>query len=222
MKTLYVGMARSLWLFDMNLFNPKGLNLQDVSGKTQERYSFAKVPVNMLEVNDERALPFQLGNFSVSSKLPIAVTLTVFNNGIRADTNSSTQDTDAFLQDVVQWLGETFDLVAPEGITKTHISQIGFESEFSLSLFNPGLEVFMKRLESRNKFPDKNARHLEVGASQCWTEDSNKPGAPVQFRVERRHEKPFAANHYFSQAPCDTDAHIQLIKDFEKLLKPKS
>jgi|SRR3984885_12285146 hypothetical protein len=218
MKILYVGLARSIWLFDFNLLNPKGLNLQGVLVAIGKRYQFAKIPASVIDVDERKGLPFKAGSFINSKGNPLLVTFTIFADGFVAETTSSTDDSTEFLVELTGWLKEEFGLTVPANVKKIWVSQIDYESDVSLANLNPQLERIIKFLKTRVKPSVEKDREYEVGALNFWSEDMAKPGAPAAVKFERKIDARFSDNHYFSQAPLQTQDHKDLINDLEKLL----
>jgi hypothetical protein len=85
-----------------------------------------------------------------------------------------------------------------------------------LTNINRRLEALAENLEAVSS----KARY-EVGSIQLWTEDIGKPGAAAPVKIERKISAPFSADHYFSQAPLPTEAHMELLSDFEAMLKER-
>jgi hypothetical protein len=220
MKILFVGLARSIWLFDTNLMNPKGLSLQPVFEKISEKYKFAKAPKNALDFDEQKALSFKSGTFVNSKGTSVLIGYTVYSDGLVVDTMSSTDDSTEFLVEVTNWMNQDYGLTLPSGIKKIWLSQMDVECETPLVKLNLRLPKFLKFIESRVKPADGNPRQFDVGGLDFWTEDVNKPGAPVMVKFERKWQAPFSANHYFSQAPLETREHIELLNELELLLKP--
>jgi hypothetical protein len=219
MKILFVGLARAIRLFELAELNPTGKTLQPVIEGIGKQYQFAKIPQNITELGNTKGLAFEAGTFRNSKDVPILVTLKIFSDGFVVDTMSSTDDSTAFLVDLNTWLKQEFDIQIPSHARKGFLSQIDFECETSMSHLDPNLDDFAKRIESLVKPADGRVRHFELGALNFWTEDVNVPGAPPIVKFERKISAPFAANHYFSQAPVETDAHKQLLLEFELLLR---
>jgi hypothetical protein len=219
MKILFVGLARAVWLFEFGELNPTGKSLQPVIEGIGKKYQFAKVPQNMVDLGDTKGLIFTAGTFRNSKDVPILVTLKVFNDGFVVDTMSSTDDSTAFLVELNAWLKQEFDIQIPSHARKAFLSQIDFECEASMTRLDSKLDGFTQRIESLVKPADGRVRHFELSALNFWTEDVNVPGAPPIVKFERKISAPFAANHYFSQAPVETNAHKQLLLEFELLLQ---
>jgi len=224
MNLLYVEIARSLWMFDLRLFNPKGLGIQGTFEKLAEKYRFAKFPKHVLDLNDQKALAFQHGTFLNSANIPIGISFTIYNNGVTAETSSCTDDATEFLLEVASWMSEEYGFVIPSGkdLGKGYFSQVGVEFDAPLSGMNATLPTIAKSLSSRVKTLDGNTRQFDVGALNFWTEDIGQPLAPAAFRLERKWKTSFARNEYFSQAPLETAEHIDVLKQLEAALKTRS
>ncbi len=219
MNILYVGLARSIWLFDFNLLNPKGLSLQGVIDGLKERYQFAKAPKNTLDLDERKALAFKSGTFVNSKGVPVVTAFTIYNDGFAAETLASTNDSTEFLVEVEGWIKNEFGLVVPQPVKKAYVGQIDFESDVALLAINPHLLELIKSIEDRYEPPDGKPRHFDFAGISFWTEDANLPLAPAILKVERKIGSPFSSNHYFSQTPLETQQHIELLHELEQLLR---
>jgi hypothetical protein len=220
MKILYVGLARSIWLFDFNLLNPKGLSLQGVIDGLRQKYHFAKAPKNALDLDERKALAFKSGTFTNSKGIPVLTAFTIYNDGFAAETLASTDDSTEFLVEVSDWINKEFGLVVPQPVRKAYVGQIDFESDVSLLALDPRLEGLVDSIEHRYIPPDGKARHFDFAGISFWTEDANLPLAPAMIKVERKIGSPFSSNHYFSQTPLETQQHIEFLHELEQILRP--
>lgn len=221
MKLLYVDIARTMWAFNPQLLNTGGFSTQELFKKLHERYSFAKSPKHPLDLNEKGTLAFQLGTFVNSAKTPLNVTFTIYNNGFSAETSSSTKDATEFLNDLAAWMAKEFGFVVPpkENVNRAYFSQINVHLDAALSAVNSKLPSITKLLDVNVKTLDGNPRVFDTGALIFWTQDVGQPLAPSAFRLERKWGAPFSSNHYFSQAPLETQQHLDLVGELEKLLK---
>jgi hypothetical protein len=218
MNVLYVGLARTIWLFDFASINPTGMSLKGVIEEVAKRYQFAQAPKNELDFDDQRRLSFKSGTFVGQRKVPILVSLNIYNDGLVADTMSSTDEATEFLNDLAKWLNDIYGLAVPKERKVAYVSQIDFQSDVSLTTINRRLEAFAGNLEN---FARVAGGHYEVGSIQLWTEDVGKSGSPAPVKIERKISAPFSANHYYSQAPLPTKDHIELLSEFETILKQR-
>jgi hypothetical protein len=216
MNVLYVGLARTIWIFDFSQLNPTGLSLRGVIDEVGKRYQFAKTPKNELDLDEQRSLAFKSGTFTGQRNVPLFVNLSIYSDGFAADTTSSTDESTEFLNNLAKWLNDTYGLTVPKERRELYLSQIDFRMETSLGL-NPRLAPLSKLVESRVKTRSP----IEAGSIQFWAEDFNKPGAPAPIKVERKIGAAFSSDHYFSQAPIPTKDHITFLNDFEAILRER-
>jgi hypothetical protein len=209
-----------MWAFNPQLLSAQGFSLQEVFKKLNERYNFAKPPKHPLDVDPKTsALAFLLGTFTNSAKKPINVSLNIFNNGITAETTSSTDDATEFLQDLTTWMTKEFGFRVPSDLNKAYFSQLTVQLDASVSIVNPKLQTISKMLSADAKALDGKPRQFEVGAVNFWSEDVGASLAPSLCRIERKWGVPFSSNQYFSIAPLDTQQHLNLLTELEKILK---
>lgn len=218
MKVLYIGMARAIWLFDFRLANPNGAVLRPVIEALTARYAFAKSPKNELDIT-ENALAFKSGRFVNPQGVSVLVSLSIYNDGLLAETVSSTDDSTAFLIEVSEWTRREFGLVIPPEVRIAYVSQVVFESDAHLIALSPSLGRFLQLLQERYKSIDGRPRNFEFTGLSFWTEEIGKPLAPGAFKIERKISAPFASRMYFSEAPFETRAHIELLGELEGMLK---
>jgi hypothetical protein len=51
-----------------------------------------------------------------------------------------------------------------------------------------------------------------------FSTDPAQPGTPIQFQFERKLAVAFEQNRYFSQAPFDTDRHLNVLQALEQII----
>ena len=219
MKLLFVALARTVWRFETNTLNPKGLAFQPVIEKLAEKYKFAKAPKNALDFDEQKTLSFKAGTFVNSKKTAVAIGFTIYSDGFVADAVSNTDDCDEFLTEVMDWLVKEFGFVLPPNIGKGYLSQMDVECETPLVQLNPKLKTLLKYIESHVQTADGKTPQYDVGGLSFWTEDVTKPLAPAIIKFERKYNASFSANHYFSQAPMRTEEHLAFLNELEILLK---
>jgi hypothetical protein len=220
MKLHSVQLARTVWLFDLADFNPKGLNLWPVCEWLTTKYGFSGYPKNLLDLSPEKTLAFRFGSFVNSSGENVLVSLTIFNNGLAAEASSSTNDSDEFLQQAAGEISKEFGLVVPPSVGRAHVSQVEVESpHFSLAGLNPELVKFAKMLSRTVATTDGKPRDFDFGVFQLWTADTNPATSPAYFRFERKIGLPPSSNRYFSQAALKTQEHLAFLEAFENAFK---
>lgn len=111
MKLLSVNLAKSIWLGPISDLNPRGASTGSILVPfLVDTYKFKKFP-SLTEISDlSKGVKFENGDFDIGGDFPIVVSFTVFNDGIVADTGSSTIHSDAFLEDMFNRVSEVFKM----------------------------------------------------------------------------------------------------------------
>ncbi len=214
MKVLSVNSARSIWLVRVIRLNPRGRSLLPAIAGLAERYHFSKLPPAASLAMQPLDLKFENGVFVDSNGTPVAVNLSIFDDGLIAETRASTDEADRFLADVLSWASSEFGL--------PHYSELGVENLYSSELT---VQLILSGIFGR-KFAGITAQ-LKQGVS-------NNPGVPMEltalhfgpdparskrvapFKVERLINTPFERNEYYSAAPVPTSEHIELLRAIER------
>lgn len=219
MKVLFVGLARVIWLFDVNRLNPSGLSIQPAIQAIAEKYKFAKAPKNALDFDPPNTLSFKSGTFVTSKGKAVLVSFSVYSDGFVADTTSDTDDSSEFLTEILNLLATDFGLVRPGELRKVYISQMDVECVTPLVQLSPKITDFVQCINSRVQKLGAAFPRYEFTGLAFWTEDVTKPGALAPIKFERKFNAPFSANHYFAQAPLETKSHVDLLNDLEAVMK---
>ena len=217
MKLQSVIIARSVWLFSILDFNPKGKSLVPILVPLVDRYKFIKYPKTTEELTGNQ-FKFEAGRFTGKSGDAIAVNLTVYDDGLVADTRSATEDSDLFLHDLMIWLHEEHGLLKYEKILKKkiYVSELFLNCEQSLNNLNPGLTAFREEMALCD--PGYGQSPIEVTGISLGYDPENTLGKTVNFKFERTLNTPFSENRYYSLAPFPTENHLSLLKKLEKIL----
>jgi len=214
MKIAEVILARSIWLFDTYELNPRGVSLRSLYKSMVERYHFLKYPKHSEDLNLDRALQFQDGTFTVEGKGDLWVNLQLFNDGLIADTRSSTSDSEAFLEDLLHNAKEKMGLKYHSQLVriKDNYSGLTVFPAFDLHTISDKLAAFAKTIAEFEPARTIDPQHLS--SIQFKSSDS----AALAFTFERRVGTPFSENKYYSYASLTTNRHIQLLDTFEKIM----
>lgn len=209
--------ARTLWFVDLHELNPRGRSLYpEVIEALQAKYEFQKVPESASDLTKEGGLELSIGSFEARPGEFIDVTFTVYNDGLTADTRSSTADSEAFLRDALEFVSSgNFGVVYEPGMVhrKAHLSEIIVHTNKSLGSINSKLAGFEQRLDeiSGGTLPPFRL------AGITFRSDQTAPAPASPFSFERRVNVPFSDNRYYSAAPFSTEDHLALLRDFEEL-----
>jgi hypothetical protein len=185
------------------------------------KYNFQVYPTKPEDMfgADIKEIKFCGGSFQIDPQHIIVVDLTIFNDGLVADTRSSTKDSDTFLNDLLSWVSIEYDLVPYQDIlrSKIYVSELWVQTDKSLNALNPKLEYFAKRVTSLIEGHSHHPIAYETSGISFWT-DPAVINPPNPFRFERVIDRPFAENRYYSAAPLQTEAHFELLEELESIL----
>jgi hypothetical protein len=194
----------------------------DVVRKIKDRYDFQKWPEKFEETFPEliagplaAGITFLEGKFKIDDKV-IGINVFQLKPGvIFADTRSSTDHSEAFLEDYISRANaETPDCITSTGPTY-YVSQIEFTMERVPDIIAP--------MEQTGKTIDRllDDYGLKVPKYGFWgttiNTDPHQLGIlpPAFFALERRVGFPFSSKVFFSQAPLRTKDHIALLEQLD-------
>lgn len=221
MKLLSVKQARSIWLANIADLNPRGLNLFGLIMPIVTKYNFQIYPDKPIDIIEKDVLEinFKGGNFQRDPKNNIAINLTIFNDGIVADTRSSTKDSDTFLDQFLNYISNEFGLSPYQEIvrSKIYVSELWVQTDKNLNALNPKLDKFVKHITSSIEGHSYHPIAYETSSIMFWT-DPVVTNPPTPFRFERIIDRPFSENRYYSSAPLQTDVHLEILEELESIL----
>jgi hypothetical protein len=217
MKLLSVNLARALWFCPVQELNPRGKSLYQIIPYLIDKYKFKVFPSDK-EVHDEnKGIKFENGEFLTSANELININLTIFADGLMADSRYSTDESDAFLTDMLINLSKDYSFPHHESIIRRigYVSQLYVITDKSLESINPRLKKISEYLSDNVKGFGENI--FELGGLYFWP-DQTKINKPFNFTFERVLNVPFSENRYYTGAPLQTDKHLELIDTIENIL----
>lgn len=222
MKLLSVSVARAMWFMHLSDLNPRGRSIAgDVIAEITTRYMFPKAPtpIEIVEARKKNEpLVISGGRYKTEANEVVEVSLSMYRDALFADTQSSTNDSESFLIDLVEWITQKFGLVDYKtvAIRKLYVSEMYVSLDRKLNSINPKLADFVRELGGNIKSPVKNIE-FELGAISFWIDPEIKHHH-VPFRLERQVDAAFSENRYYSIAPLETEAHWAALGKLERLL----
>ncbi len=205
MEILKVQLARTIWLFDAQELNPKGVSLYpEIYNAFARRYQFTVMP-KAEQIHSGESLFFKQGKF-VYDSLSVDIDFDLHSDGLVATCRHSTDAAHEFLLDLLKWLAEQLGAVYPPHLTKKRIyrSELIVQMDARLSLARK-LDAFLLLLSTMSK------KTIQP-TGMLFGEDN---GAAALFTIDRRVNTPWEDNRYFSAAGLPTAQHIEALTAFE-------
>ena len=214
MKVLSIRTARAIWVVPLVNINPYGRSIFEAASALVKRYGFLKPPETQSLIASPLSIKFEAGTFSGDDGIPKIVNLAVHDDGLVVDTRSSTEDSDQFLDDALNWLASEFKLVGPRdlGVSKRYVSEVSIRFENPIEVFNDRFSSFARSLRSGtgpNQPKPMELINLNFGT------DPEAGATPRLLRIEREIGTPFSEDRYFSSAAIQTREHLKLLHEFE-------
>ncbi|MHC1726747.1 MAG: hypothetical protein AB9866_12175 [Syntrophobacteraceae bacterium] len=218
MKVLSVKQARSFWFFHLTDLNPSGQNVLRLIPFIVEKYNFLQFPNLMQDVDMSKGLKFSRGAFSTGLG-EVEIEFTLFADGLLADTFSNTDNSDAFLDELLNWLANDFALAPYEDIlrSKAYVSELWVRCNRPLNAVNSRLAGFTEYLSSLVEGHSHHPISYETSGIVCWT-DPTILNPPSPFRFERAADSLFEENRYYTVAPLRTEKHLEILERLEEIL----
>jgi hypothetical protein len=215
MKLLAVMSARAIWLVKVSRLNPRGRSLMPAVIGLAERYKFSKVPQLTTLTVRPLDLRFENGVFEGADGGPIAINLSIYDDGLIADTRASTDESDRFLEDALTWASDEHGLPghAELGVERLYSSELMIDIDLTANVFNRRFSAFAEKLQrgiSNNPGTPMEFIALSFGPDPAKTQRA----AP--FRIERLQNTSFGKREYYSSAPVSTSEHVGLLEEMER------
>lgn len=220
MNLIAVLQARVAMFLPLEELNPHGRALiPNVTEQMIDRYQFLKFPRTWEEYNPtDGGISYLQGQWKGTA----IQSLELFAGGIAANTQASTDITETFLNEVLEWVVRDYQLsFRPEMIKRiAYVSNIIFTSEIELlEGLHPQLRHFEDRISSavRAAFPQNDP--FRVFGIHFSSEPPLGGSPQLSVTIERRAGASFAENKYFSSAPLSTETHLTLLAEFEAAMR---
>ena len=190
--------------------------------KLSQRYGFLGLPpADDILHPGTRPLTFSHGKFSGADGIEVLVqTLKVFPQAVSVDTTSSTQVSEAILDDLAEWATSSLNLQIQQiNPRRVYLSQLELTLDAQLERCFPTTNPVRQRLmDSLRSYGQEGPMAFQV-SSLGLNVDPTKSAVACDFRIERRVNWPYEANTYFSQAPLTTAYHVAVLEEFERVMQ---
>jgi hypothetical protein len=217
MEITAVMLARVVAFIEVQELNPKGkAYYPDIVAALVKKFNFQVYPTKPEDFDETKGVRFAEGKFAGGTVDQVQI----FTHGLILDTRLSTDISEKLLYDTLVWVKSELGLHFDERMIKRkgYGSQLTFESEMKMSKLNPVVGNISEAISSKLSATMGQAVTYEPIALLFNLDQSVTKLMPGAFSIERRAEVPFSDKKYFSNAPLETQDHIELLKAFETFL----
>jgi hypothetical protein len=223
MKLISVDLARATWLFPVEEIIPLGgANGPAIVQAIASKYDFAQAPTNPTREDiDKNGLKFAAGQFEYENE-PINVgEFIVYNDGIMTS-STSTENSEAFLDDVSDFLRDDFGFrPIVSNVKRIFLSSVVVEFATSISSALKAFETLSNIVGAKLNAIDGTNYPVELARIDF---DLNKdpefrPPFVPRFSIEKRINTPSSLRRYISGAPIRTRDHLALLDQIERELE---
>lgn len=199
--------------------------IPDALQQVHHRYGFVDTPKNLEQFDATKGMTFSHGKFRPNGADETGIVINrfqIYEEGFLAETRSTVEDADAFLDDFLSWSSVQFGLKLLDypPMRALYNSQIEVQSELDLeallATIQPVGNMISRFLAGYDRVLPAFAPvgfSLHCGAPEAATQ-STFP-IPSLFTFERLARYPHSTNIFISSAPLKTADHLALIKDLE-------
>jgi hypothetical protein len=215
MQLSAVVLARVFLFVESIDLNPRGVAFYpDLIRAIVERYSFQKFPQKFEDLDETKGVVFELGKIGKKTIQKVAI----YSTGLALDTTSSTQESEAILEDALAWATEKLGLHYRREMVKrkAYVSQITFYSGVPLLFVHPILKNLSEKIAKVVSENLNLSSTFEPTAILFGLDPESQRIATSPFSIERRQGTAFSEGKYFSGAPVPTDIHLALLEEFER------
>jgi hypothetical protein len=187
-----------------------GLNL---ARACEERYGFLEAPRKLSDFDLTNGITFLHGYFEGRFVID---RFQVFKNGFLAEAKIDTDDCDAFVNDVIQWVQRegALQFIEQPGAPKIYLSHIEVRSNITFAnrlsdVSALGLEIASIMRSHGYQAPDWRLSGLAFG--------NGTPGDAASFKLEAREGPQPQPDLFFATARMRTKEHLYVLEKLETL-----
>jgi hypothetical protein len=215
MRLSAVLLARVFLFVESVDLNPSGAAFYpEIIGALVKRYNFQKFPQKFEDFDESKGVTFEMGRIGDKTIDKVVV----YPYGLALDTKVSTQDSEAILEDALNWTSKASGLVYRREMVKrkAYVSQFSFYSDEPLLQVNPLLKKLSEKIGKAVSENLNLSSVFEPTAVIIGLDPESQRIPTSAFSIERRQGVAFSEGKYFSAAPLPTDIHFALVEEFER------
>jgi hypothetical protein len=214
MRITAIKLARVIALFDTDELTPSGeISSTKFIAEAAKKFEFQKFPTAGEPVDEKNGLVFLDGTWNDTPVMK----LTIFNDGIILETNTSTSRSLQILKESLHWAKQELGLHFEEEMLRRirYLSFLSFFSEAPILTHSQPMNNAAKAMAELMASITGQPRKYEGTRIDLDFDHSANRDTIAPFTIQRLGVESFESNRYFSQAPLPTEAHIALVEQFE-------
>jgi hypothetical protein len=219
MQLISVISARVVLIMNTADLNRKGMRtFPNLTEAVTNAYDFDPQPEDAPDTPGDSAQPgikFKNGQFDVDGE-SYRVGLEIYDDGIVADSSVSTAITERFLKHATEWANTNFGLKFDPALVVRRIDNSELVVQFDTPVAT-ALGPIQKFSEFISSLPGLGNLPLSL-STLAFGSPSGIGGQPLILSIERRSNTPVASNIFYCRAPLNTDAHLRVLEEFDRLL----
>jgi hypothetical protein len=208
-----------------------GIYLPEAVQAMRERYGFLKAPTSLEEYDPAQGVTFSHGKFLLpepvrTEGMPAEILIDrfqIYTNGVLVQTRTYSTVADLFLDDLLTWAIERFQLsyLDDSPVRKGYLSQLNVFLDADLNTFMRGISSLSKKVNALIEKYGQKAPTFEVSGFSLHGDTTQQIPLPVPtvFSIERKAQVPYKSKTYFAQAPLTTTDHLEALELLEKIAK---
>lgn len=217
MELANVALARAIAFIETGRFNPRGEVPRDkFVSSLRERFSFMEVPSKLEDFNRSKGITFKAGYFEGHS----IEELTIYADGVKIDTRSSTEGGQQILTDTLEWLKDEVGISYIPGMIPRwgFLSQLVVRSEIDLNKIHSSLSRLSASLS--NLVTERTGEPFNYRTAGLTIDFPKLTGERniASFTIERRLSTPDSEMLFYTQSPTHTGQHLLMLQNLEESL----
>jgi hypothetical protein len=216
MKVEKMLFGQAIRFIDVVREDTKDFSLFEMTRAIQARYGFLEAPTKLADYNYDTGVTYLVGRFDRK----FIKRFQIYRLGLLCEVEASTDVCDAFLDDIIGWLERDFTQVGREKpLTRGYQSNLEVSSEINLGDAFAEIDTVGRMLQETIKLYSPESPQFELSSIRMQTAPSADPKiiVPSAFVFERRADKLFSDNVYFSSAPLTTPDHLKTLDQLERI-----
>lgn len=185
----------------------------------EDRYGFVQGPRTVEQFDMSKGVAFLHGQFE---RRALIDKCTLFTDGMIVETRTGTEEADKFIDDAIEWVVKTMSDPPPEftDLGRAYVSKLEISMDASIGKAVDRFNEFGRDISATITQYGNPTPPLEFASLALNCDITKIVGrAPGPFLFERRAEKSYEENVYFSSASLKTLDHLVYLERMEKMLR---